>query len=84
MIDAIINKFSQAEAGRLINTIMESFIDKLESMVVVLNEVMAAARTNAKDSEFNQFILIEKARPAAGATYAVEKPEELVLGEFRP
>ena len=83
MIEAIIGKFTQAEAGRLICTIMESFVDKLESMVAILTEVVVLARTpDIKDREFNSFIMIEKARPVEGATYAVEKPEELALGKL--
>ena len=83
ILDAIIAKFSQADAGRMIRSIMDSFIDKLESMVIVLTEVMAKygrVQATEKDKGFTEFALIEKARPSSGATYAVERPEELVLG----
>lgn len=84
MIDAIITKFTQQDASRLIRTMLDSFIDKLESMVVVLTEVMARyGRAHKENTGFDEFALIEKVRPVAGATYAVEKPEELVVGAYR-
>lgn len=84
MIDSIINKFSQQDASRLIRSVLDSFIDKLESMVLVLSEVIGKYGKTLKPEagDFDDFVLVEKARPMAGATYAVERPEELVVGEF--
>ena len=80
MIDSIINKFSQQDASRLIRGVLDSFIDKLESMVLVLSEVIGKYSKTPKPeaTDFDDFVL---ARPMAGATYAVERPEELVVGE---
>ncbi|KAF7789373.1 hypothetical protein EIP86_000317 [Pleurotus ostreatoroseus] len=84
MIDSIINKFSQQDASRLIRGVLDSFIDKLESMVLVLSEVIGKYSKTPKPeaTDFDDFVLVEKARPMAGATYAVERPEELVV-EYR-
>ena len=83
IIEVIIAKFTSSDAAKLIMTIMDSFIDKLESLVIVLTEVMGKyGRIQTEDTAFAEFALIEKARPVAGATYAVEKPEELVVGKL--
>lgn len=84
MIDAIITKFEQPDASRLIRSVLDSFIDKLESMVIVLTEVIGkyGKIPDPASTDFSDFVLIEKARPMAGATYAVERPDELVIGEY--
>lgn len=87
MIESITQKDTQQSAAKLLGMLLESSVQKLESMALIYKEVMARVeRTKQKaskdDPDVPDFATIEKARPAAGATYAVEKPEELLQGKI--
>ncbi|THH01673.1 hypothetical protein EW026_g1062 [Hermanssonia centrifuga] len=87
MIEVMVTKVSQQEAAKLLMTLLDASVDKLESSVVVLEEVLEQLERKKKgeptdDTEYSEYVIIEKTRPVAGATYAVQKPEEL-LAELR-
>ena len=83
MIDCIATKDTTQGASKLLATLLESIVAKLESMALVYKDVVVERikRKAAKDeTEPIDFSFIEKSRPIAGATYAVEKTEELAHG----
>ena len=85
MADAAATKDTPQNANKLLGMMFESIVGKLESMALVSKEVQARIE-RAKQKETKEdpnepdLFLIEKSRPAINATYAVEKPEELILG----
>lgn len=90
MVEMVTSKDTPQGAGKLLSILLEGCVDKLESMALVLDEVLAKIdRATAKSEDKSEgtngmpadVTLIEKARPIASATYAVEKPEELLIGK---
>lgn len=85
MLDCIAAKDTQQNAGKLLTLMLESSVQKLEAMALVHKEVLARVerikqKASKDDPDPPDYFLIEKARPVAGAVYAVEKPEELISG----
>lgn len=112
MVEMVIQKDTQQAASKLLTVLFEGCVDKVESMALVLEEVLAKigkssnkadikadvnteVKSEAMESKVDavegkislstsnkgaDIALVEKARPIASATYAVEKPEELILG----
>lgn len=91
MIEMITGKESQQDATKLLTVLLEGSINKIEAMALVLEEVFGKLERTSKKSDPESedvettpidIALIEKARPVASATYAVEKHEDLVTGEY--
>ena len=77
LIEQIVNKDTQQNAGRILSAILETCVDKLDSMTAVQEEL---ERIKKGENGTVDIAFIERARPVAGAVYAVEKPEEAVQG----
>ncbi|KAI0092413.1 atypical/PIKK/TRRAP protein kinase [Irpex rosettiformis] len=87
MADAAVTKDTPQNASKLLGMMFESIVGKLESMAIVHKEVTARLerirkKVSKEDPDEPDLFLIEKSRPAINATYAVEKPEDLLL-EYR-
>ena len=84
LTDAIVAKETSQGATRLLEALFETCLEKLESLCVVHLEVRAAMDRNkdAPEDAGPDITLIEKARPMGAAVYAIEKPEEVIHGEF--
>ncbi|EPT03792.1 hypothetical protein FOMPIDRAFT_150002 [Fomitopsis schrenkii] len=86
IVEAIIAKDTQQNAARTLKSVLDAYVDKItamaEAQVHLANK--AAAATKAGKGKLDESVVdattIEKARPYGGATYAVEKPGEAVLG----
>jgi transformation/transcription domain-associated protein len=78
LIEIIANKDTPQNAGRLLGAILETCVDKLDAMTAVQEEL---ERMKKGENDKVDISLIERARPVAGAVYAVEKPEEAVHGQ---
>lgn len=80
--DAIIAKETPQGAARLLGLMFETCLDRLDALTIVQEEILAALERNKRgvpaplDGAF-----IEKARPVGGASFAIEKPEDVVHGE---
>jgi len=75
LIEIITN--TPQNAGRLLGTILDTCVDKLDSMSAVQEEL---ERMKKAENDID-IAFIERARPVAGAVYAVEKPEDAVHGQ---
>ena len=87
MADAAVTKDTSPNANKLLYMLFESIVEKLESMALVYKEVTARVerlrkKASKDDPDEPDVFLIEKARPAINATYAVEKTEELLHGQL--
>ena len=78
LIEIIVNKDTQQNAGRILGAILETCADKLDAMTMVQDEL---ERIKKGESGKVDIAFIEKSRPVAGAIYAIEKPEEAVHGQ---
>lgn len=83
VIEVIVAKETHQAAARLLTTILEASVDKLESMAVVQAETLTRIERQKKGETGDTDVTsIEKARPVAGANYATEKPEDVILGSL--
>ncbi|EJF61235.1 atypical/PIKK/TRRAP protein kinase [Dichomitus squalens LYAD-421 SS1] len=84
LIDGEITKDSHQSAARVLTTLLEASVDKVDSLVSVQVEKLSRVAKDKEgiENDFQDFALIEKSRPLLGPCYATEKPEEN-LGEYR-
>ncbi|KAI0053544.1 FAT-domain-containing protein [Auriscalpium vulgare] len=83
LVETVLAKDTPAGATMVLTTLLETCVDKLESVTGVLQEVTdRLERSKAGEPESSKIYAIEKARPVAAAIYAVEKAED-VLAETR-
>ncbi|THH10763.1 hypothetical protein EW146_g8270 [Bondarzewia mesenterica] len=83
LVDTITTKDTPQDAAKVISRLLETCVDKLDSVIGTLDEVNARLERSKKgEAETGKIYLVERARPLASANYAVEKPEE-ILGESR-
>ncbi|VDC00095.1 unnamed protein product [Peniophora sp. CBMAI 1063] len=83
LFDTIVSKESRDEAVRIITLLLEVSVDRLETAVAILPEVLKRIELRKKGEDDNTlFHVVEAARPIAPAVYATERPEE-VLGGIR-
>lgn len=83
LIDTIVSK-DKAPATRILVYILDTCLDRLDALNVVLEEVYASverAKNNKKDETFDA-AFIEKGRPLGGAAFMLERPEEVIQGEL--
>ncbi|KAJ7700136.1 hypothetical protein B0H17DRAFT_1158131 [Mycena rosella] len=79
LIDTIVSK-DKVPASRILLYILDTCLDRLDALNVVLEEVYATldrAKNNKKD-ELYDAAFIEKARPLGGAAFMLEKPEDVI------
>ncbi|RPD67165.1 atypical/PIKK/TRRAP protein kinase [Lentinus tigrinus ALCF2SS1-7] len=83
LVEVEITKDTHQNAARVLNTLLEAGVDKVDSLVSVQVEKLSR-RAKDKDApnDFNDFAVIEKSRPLLTLCYATEKPEEN-LAEYR-
>ncbi|KAH9045426.1 hypothetical protein EDB85DRAFT_2130014 [Lactarius pseudohatsudake] len=83
LIETVITKDTPAGAAKVLAALMETCVDRLESLTAVLDEVQqrSECRKNG-EAESGNFFIVEKARPVASAVYAADEPDN-VLTEFR-
>ncbi|KAI0921097.1 hypothetical protein AcW2_006184 [Taiwanofungus camphoratus] len=82
-IEVIIAKDTHQGAARMLTTLLDASVDKVESMADVHAKLVSKVeKIKRGESDTVDFTVIEKSRPVAGATYAIEKPEE-VINEYR-
>ncbi|PPQ93995.1 hypothetical protein CVT25_009843 [Psilocybe cyanescens] len=85
LADAILAKETSQGAARLLETMFETCLEKLEGLCVVQADVSAIVERNKlKGSPADNgpdATTIEKARPIGGAVNSTEKPEDILLGK---
>lgn len=95
LVEHIVSKENSQAAGKLLTTLLESSVDKLDSMTAIHVELVARTerqKRNAerkgtddkKDADDADITYIEKARPISHATYTILKVEELYHGTYTP
>ncbi|KAL6299677.1 atypical/PIKK/TRRAP protein kinase [Sparassis latifolia] len=83
LVEVIVTKDSRQGAGRILTTLLEASVDKIESLADVRVELTDKIEKAKKgESDLVDFTFIEKARPVSAAIYAIEKPED-VIHEYR-
>lgn len=86
LADAILAKETSQGAARLLETMFETCLEKLEGLCVVQADVSAIVERNKlKGSPADNgpdATTIEKARPIGGAVNSTEKPEDILLGKY--
>lgn len=78
-IDTITTKDTPSNAARVLGAMLETCVDKLEAMTAVQDEL---EKIKKGESDKIEISLIERARPVAGAVYAIETPEEAIRGQY--
>jgi transformation/transcription domain-associated protein len=81
MLDILLAKDTPQGAAKVIGTLYETCIERVEALTVVQQEVIKQieASKNGQSALVNA-AFIEKARPVGGAIYALEKPEDVLAG----
>jgi len=83
LIDCIIQKDTPEGCIQILQGLMVTCIDKLESLNELRNEVMASTqRAKSGTADSADPLLIEKAKPHAGAAYATEAVDDILKGEY--
>ena len=81
LIECVIAKESTQNAGRVLTTMLETCVDKVETLKLMLDEVAARAEQRKKGVEkVIDSLFIEAAKPVSSAAYASERPEEFFKG----
>lgn len=78
LIEVIVTKDTHQNAARILSNMLDTSVDKLESLTAVQEEL---EKIKAGPPDQIDIAFIEKARPVAGAVYAIEKPEEAFTGQ---
>ncbi|KAH9999859.1 FAT domain-containing protein [Russula vinacea] len=83
LIETVVAKDTPDDASKVLTALMETCVDRLESLAAVLDEVQQRSERNKnEETESGNFFMVEKARPVASAVYAADDPDN-VLSEFR-
>ncbi|TFK23272.1 atypical/PIKK/TRRAP protein kinase [Coprinopsis marcescibilis] len=80
--ETIVAKESPAVAAKLLSSMFETCLERLDGLCAVQAEVgqsVERARTGTQENAVFDGLFIEKARPVGGALYASEKPEDVIL-----
>lgn len=85
LIETVITKDTPAGAAKVLAALMETCVDRLESLTAVLDEVQqrSECRKNG-EAESGNFFIVEKARPVASAVYAADEPDNVLSGKCTP
>ncbi|KAI3612149.1 histone acetylase complex subunit [Moniliophthora roreri] len=77
--DTIVVKESSENAARLLEVIVDSCLDRLDALIFVHDELLASTeRRKDREASVQDVVSIEQARPIGGASFAVEKTEEVI------
>ncbi|KAF8655244.1 hypothetical protein AX16_003148 [Volvariella volvacea WC 439] len=79
LTDAILTKETPQGAARLLQVMFETCLERLETLCVVQDEVLASAERLKAGGTPLDTSFIEKARPVAGATFALDKPDDVII-----
>ena len=82
LTETIVGKDTSQQAAKLIRSMFETCLERLEGLCAIQREVNTAlekSRAGTQDAAVDAFF-IEKSRPVQGALYALEKPEDVMLG----
>lgn len=81
LIETVVTKDTPDGAAKVLTTLMETCVDRLESLAAVLDEVQQRSeRHKNEEVETGSFFMVEKARPVASAVYAAEDPDNVLSG----
>lgn len=82
VVDTEIAKDTHPNAARVLTTLLEATVDKVDSLVSVQAEKLSRITKTKEggENDFQDFVVIEKSRPLLGQCYATEKPEENMAG----
>jgi len=83
LTETIVAKDTSQQAGKLLRSMFETCLERLEGLCTIQSEVNAAiekTRSASTEPSFDGFF-IEQSRPVGAALYALEKPEDVLLGE---
>lgn len=81
MVDLIISKETPSTAARLLTTILESSVEKLEAMAIIHTEMYAKIerhKTGAVD--VMDAVAIERSRALTTSALLTDKPEDVIHG----
>src|SRR5258708_2109561 len=93
LIETVVTKDTPDDAAKVLTTLMETCVDRLESLAAVLDEVQQRLdRRKNEETESGNFFMVEKARPFAAAVYDADpregsEPMEMLVGallEIKP
>jgi len=83
LIETVVTKDTPDGAAKVLTTLMETCVDRLESLAAVLDEVQQRSeRHKNEEAESGNFFMVEKARPVASAVYAADDPDSVLSGEY--
>lgn len=85
LIEVIVAKDTQQNATKVLNTMLESCIDRLDAMVALQADLAGKLDRAKQDptevkSSLADVAFIERARPAVAAVHVMDKPEETAQG----
>ncbi|KAG7096928.1 hypothetical protein E1B28_004329 [Marasmius oreades] len=81
--ETIITKETPENAARLLEVMFHSCLDRLTALTHIHDELVAAAERRKNDDEkAEDAVFVERARPVGGASFALEKPEEIMQGKY--
>jgi transformation/transcription domain-associated protein len=82
-VDIIVMKHTKQSATRVLLAMIETSVDKLESMLLVHQELLdRTERSKNDEQDIPDMITIEKARPVSAAAFAVEKADTVFAGSY--
>jgi hypothetical protein len=87
LIDILVAKETSTNAARVLTTLLEICVDKLEPMAVLQDELVLRVEKAKKGENVNDILgpaFIERAKPVGAAAYALERPEEFFSRKLRP
>ncbi|KAG5637374.1 hypothetical protein H0H81_004799 [Sphagnurus paluster] len=80
LTEPILARESPKEAARLIGSMFETCLERMETLALIHDEVIASVTQSKEDREavVLDAALIERSRPVGGAVYSLEKPEDFI------
>ena len=81
LIETVVTKDTPDGAAKVLAALMETCVDRLESLAAVLDEVQQRSECPKNEVESGNFFIVEKARPVASAVYAADDPDNVLSGE---
>ena len=83
LIDNVTAKATPKDAASILDVMFETCVDKVDAMTTALeNAFERVDRAKRGEESLTMTLLVEKARPVAGATCAIEKPEDVIQGQI--
>lgn len=83
LIETVVTKDTPAGAAKVLAALMETCVDRLESLAAVLDEVQQRSDHHKNgETELGNFFMVEKARPVSWAVYAADEPDNVLSGLF--